>query len=463
MWIKRANRRELAEILQNQRSTSVINALETEQIPARMFSLDDVDLVWKYDPARNPALPSVCVSPRQLQNDLFAWVNTYVANMRPLTAFCQVVDPAFFDQLLASQGPPFLGQFQDAVMSLTLVETASYLGTKRDLKNLTPQSCFTTLSFSIGRAMALGVPVELLMSLPDRWIRARQITGGTLLSPSPASLKRAWSVLGLITPRVNNLFNKPLNIPIWDPPHPVILRACEELNSTGIVSQATWEHLSRGMKEVIGMREKLQGPKDGRVSVLEAGLRELSFGPVEPDIGSFFAAFLANAISPGSLEHLWLLFPLTNVFPDVLPWYGLLAGISPQSAVLNSANGVGRKVLRELLRPRDLLDPPLSDISFEELEVLNRSSKSIAELRLGSSNFVSVELVHGVNTMFRLGRIEEPAANPNLEAIDTVNDLDRHLEQANRAMTKLKNTLGVYSRKDSSPKKNAKRRSESDY
>jgi hypothetical protein len=84
-------------------------------------------------------------------------------------------------------------------------------------------------------------------------------------------------------------------------------------------------------------------------------------------MAGFLLAYLASAVSPGTLDHIQLILPFVRSFPDILLWYGLLAGISSKGSLGRSADELARRVLRELERDSDFLTAPSCDIALSEL------------------------------------------------------------------------------------------------
>lgn len=110
---------------------------------------------------------------------------------------------------------------------------------------------------------------------------------------------------------------------------------------------------------------------------------------------SFLAGLLADHIGPGSFRHVALLLPYLNQYPTALMWYGLCAGLHPDSEVQQIGNCLGRRLVRDLLASDPIISRPKYDISVRELEVhLDREEP--LEFRTASQNHIAVELLPGV-------------------------------------------------------------------
>jgi hypothetical protein len=152
---------------------------------------------------------------------------------------------------------------------------------------------------------------------------------------------------------------------------------------------------------------ELRGPREQRVRAVERILK----GPNRSDAltSSFLAGLLADQISPGSFEHVDLLLPYLNQYPTALIWYGLCAGLHPDSEVQQVGNCLGRRLIRDLLASDPILSPPKYDIALGELEVhLDREAP--LEFRIASQNHIAVELLPGVPAYMKWPVTSEPVS-----------------------------------------------------
>src|SRR5436190_16871577 len=84
----------------------------------------------------------------------------------------------------------------------------------------------------------------------------------------------------------------------------------------------------------------------------------------------FLCGYLASCLHPGSLEYVDLVTSHLSGLPTLMLWYGVCAGLHPQSSVLSEFGGLGRRLLRDVLRREHILDRPDCDLAFDELQVL---------------------------------------------------------------------------------------------
>ncbi|HWY69725.1 MAG TPA: hypothetical protein VNX88_13730 [Terriglobales bacterium] len=350
--------------------------------------------------------------------------------------------------MLSINRPPSLGKFVSVCLGLIAAEAASYIAGKRDIRSLSPQACYATLSFSIARAAALGIPVEIASNLPARWSHARTLTG-SIATPIPlVHFHNVWGVVAALAigyePATGNLFNASARFPKWSPPNPFIVNCCAELLSGNGLSESSWLNLVHIAPELTTLRSALSGPREGRVALLERALVELRDKAPEarPEVrsmaASFLLAYLASAINPGSLDHIQLLIPLLPSFPDIILWYGLLAGVQNRVGNISGMNGLGRKVIRELMREDDVLSLPACDVALTELEVLSPSARQSPGFNLVSQSGITVEIMPCVNAAFRFDRHDEPISVASDELITLWKNLDDEIDRFERNLDRLR-------------------------
>jgi hypothetical protein len=137
----------------------------------------------------------------------------------------------------------------------------------------------------------------------------------------------------------------------------------------------------------------LRGSREQRVKAFEKILHNPS--GLDPTTASFLAGLLTDQVGPGSFEHIDLLLPYLSRHPTALLWYGLCAGLHPDSEVQQVGNCLGRRLVRDLLAVDPILSQPKYDIAIGELEVhLDREEP--LDFRAASQNHVEVELLPGV-------------------------------------------------------------------
>ena len=247
---------------------------------------------------------------------------------------------------------PSLGKLEDACLGLMLGEAASYLEGGFDLRQLSATACANTYSFAMARALAFGMFSTDADPISEGWSKARRLTKQPKLRLDVDSLQIPWAVaLSLSTDGAiaENLSDHKV------PPH--IMNACRDLYMTNSIEQRDWNTLTQGFPEVSSILEQMQGVREERVVSLEKALRALAERrSTNPMVGAFLSGYLTSRVAPGTLDHLVLLIPYTPMFPTAFAWYGFCAGLQERSDLQNYLGGLGRRLMREVLRRLSGLD-----------------------------------------------------------------------------------------------------------
>jgi hypothetical protein len=443
MWQKNTSRREFADLMQGRRLTRSDSLYQFDGDRLRYSTVpDEIGLIWAHDPRETRAMPGVAIIAQDQQRDTLAWFASYVPVMRPLTAFCRVVDPSIAETFLSLPAPS-LGAFNEVCVSLILTELATIVGGKREALEASVNACQATLSFAISRAAALGLPDQVSSELPGKWAQARVLLGSAPSSQQLAALARVWSVVAALAKR-DYLFERQPLFPQLETPPTMIVEACRDLLRGKELDLNVWRDLFRDIPDSRSLISGLTGPREGRVALLEAALAHLRDYPnSNRDTTGFTLGYLASAVGPGTLDHIQLLIPLLKSFPDVLLWYGLLAGLSSKGSLGKNADGLARRLSRELLRDSDIASAPVCDIAFEELQMQSTSSREWLDIRESVAGNLSVELFPSVNSIHRFSRTgetvggKEPDSQPSLNE-KLLYEIDESLHRLNRSFEKLK-------------------------
>src|SRR5712692_2608292 len=153
MWFKNVSREQLPDIFNPARRLDSDFALETSGIPA-LLPTNQLGVIWRLNPMETPSLPSALLISKDEIQELLAWAATYIPIVRPLTAYCRVLERDM-DIPLWQRIEPSLGRLEDACLGLILGEAATYLDGKIDVKQLSPVICARTYSYAMARALAL--------------------------------------------------------------------------------------------------------------------------------------------------------------------------------------------------------------------------------------------------------------------------------------------------------------------
>jgi hypothetical protein len=258
---------------------------------------------------------------------------------------------------------------RSADLGLILAEGLAYSQDRSAPKRLAPAAFAQTLSFAYAEGLsryglrfaADGTTFEQLRS---GWQVAREFVRVTSEDLSPAIIGDMWTTVLLAV--TGDGIGQPR-----DGQESWIVDALRDVRATGRVERETWNRLAGPMPVPWPLLEEMDGPRERRVKVLEAAIRELPFGSQGTrKLRAFLGGYIASRIEPGTLEHYPLLLPVVDELPESLLWYGACSGLTPETSLDDFGNGLGLLLRREFERPSHWLDRPECDIAVSELEVL---------------------------------------------------------------------------------------------
>jgi hypothetical protein len=209
---------------------------------------------------------------------------------------------------------------------------------------------------------------------------------------------------------------------------------------------------------------RMQGPREMRVTFFEDCLPWLANGRREdPELASFLCGFLASQIGPGTLDYIFLLTPHLDQFPTAVIWYGLCSGLQRRGSLFAFSFGLGRRILREVLREEALLDSPKSDIALTELEAMTVYDSASAEFRTGAQGLLEIEIAPLVTTTVRWPpkqteqqELFQPET-PTFELRDLSMQLAELLSKATQVEKQISRLAGARDLPDSKPGKSRRK------
>jgi hypothetical protein len=398
MWVRETDRRELIEFLQSDRwshsSAKLFPKYEYRPVTAISPSgtQHELLLIWEDDPRDRAPLPDAIVTLSSLR-DFLAWSTTYVSVLRPLSAYTRICDLETARQALRLNSVPKLGRLESICAGLILGETATHISGRRDLSDIPVLTCAGTHSFVLSRAVSLGnFQIE---ELSKAWFSAREMTSQPPLALRSATLLSPWRLLISLesSEQLERGIEKPASL---------IVELCRDLFLKGEIDARKWLHRESELSAVNGLFEALRGPREDRIVALDELIARLKkMDSLDAEISTFLIAYFASQISPGTLDHLQLLFPHLEAFPGVLIWYGMCAGMYQDSTISSFAGGLGKRVMREVLRPETFLSRPICDVSISELQMMLSRDRGATTFRTYSTSHLELELQPCVVGAFR--------------------------------------------------------------
>lgn len=476
MWIGNVSRRELLEVFELQGSSFPMVITQRNQITDILTGQDYYTLIWKKDPRIHWELPVIMLLAPRRRSDFLAWAATYLPSVKPFTAYCRVLEKGeiFLD---LPEEDATLRNLEEGCLGLILGEAATYLNGTYDSKKLSPATCARTYSFAMARSLALGI-LEWDDSVGDNWISLRKLTKQSELNLSLEALESVWSIFLSVSESQLPLLSSERRV--WgerrgvlsERKHPATTRrisphlveAVFELCAEGSLHKMGWSPLARAFPELHGAVEDMRGTREERVRSLDKYLEDLDrIADRDPLTASFIAGYLTSQVSPGSFDHASLLLPHSRALSSAILWYGLCAGLSKEAQLKRYSSGLGRRVLRDLLRSASVLDRPEGDIAISELEVLMRGEGNQAlDLKTNMQGFLEVEIAPRVNSLVRWPaqiEIAQSSASPytEREIRALVTDLNQALLKAENVKQRLSHLLDETKPNESLDKRKKKR------
>jgi hypothetical protein len=434
------NRRELLDLLVGAHRVNVQESLSLEPISE---AGKEMKVIWRdEDISSGGSLPRVITMPRDMHREFLAWANTYLAILRPFTAFIRLLDPARASEVLRRTQTQHLGRFREAFAALIINESVSHLEPRPDfLQQLTPSACANSHSYALARAVALGFE-EPLDEVSSAWCLVRDLTNQRHGAHDLGDLKMAFQVLmrcreGQATPQAS----MPPELALFE-------QACREIADAGDLRDETWSNLIGSRADLFGIRRQMVESRENRVRAFDRARTTVAeVARANATLASFIAGYLGSRIAPGELDHVGVVARTLDDAPSALLWFGLCSGLRSDSQVLAYADGLGRRILRDLEQTDYALDRPRCDLAIGELEVLLNQEKPRTDFRTGSNGSLNVELLPGVTTTVRWLRPSDAQADLferreiSFETRDLLKDLSVALDRVDYLRRRLERSV----------------------
>ncbi len=403
MWALPADRKLLLDLFGRQslpQGAGIADPRQSQLLETR----EELVLLWASEPPtslQGEHLPDAIMVRSHQTREFIAWITTIAGGYRPFTAFVRIIDLESAQHVLEPRTPS-LGKFESAVAGLIIAEALTLSGAQRSVAALSLLPCASTYSYSFARGLSLGYVQNGGDPIAAPFGLARKLTRQPGRRLADDVLSTSLKILASLAAD-SAILDRSGRVP------PFIWETCRELQSQQEVSRS-WGLLTDSGVLPQQLFDELRGPREQRVRAFERILR--SPHRLDALTSSFLAGLLVDQIGPGSFEHVDLLLPYLDQYPTALLWYGLCAGLHPDSEVQQVGNCLGRLLVRDLLAPDPILSRPKYDIALGELEVhLDREEP--LEFRTASQNHIAVELLPGVPAYMKWPIPTDSASTPS--------------------------------------------------
>ncbi len=444
MWVASANREEFLGTVQGE--------LPRTKRPREVDSLESIHdsdsnfiLIWADNP-ESDAFPVTVLVPNQKQNDFFGWVGAFLSGIRPFTSFCRVSDLETAQHFFKSRPRRVSNRVLAGLVGAIIGEAAAYTGGARLDRPNAFKTYAATLSFATVKSFCLGTLGDR-DQLPKAWSRARELTRQQSTPVGVEDVRRPLTALITALEGERSLWGGEVKGVPKD-----FADVFLDFVNSGRLSDRLLRVVADLYPELSDASTRMQDTREERIQYLESSLGVLKASQ-DRVTSSFVAGLLMSQVAPGTLDHFKIIQPLSSDLPLAFMWYGVFAGLHEKTTILNYGDGIGRRIVRELIRPEDFLERPKCDIAVAELEVLSRDV-SDSDFRAGLSGQLEVEVapcvVSQMRVVTRQPESQASGSQPSAFAAEFpewVDDFDAVLDRMLRAQQHLHRLLGIQSKK----------------
>jgi hypothetical protein len=365
-------------------------------------------VVWTEDPIGRLARPIALISHEDDIRRLCGRYSQLRSDLSPLTSWCHLLTPKFFDPLDTIMRRPDLRGMEAAWIGLIVAE--AMLSAEKPLSSVRISACLATQSFVIARSNSLwhGVSTEEALKRLDfgnqicRYETASERREGRNFKLR-SSLQSIWLTLtGCLSPELS----------VRSEVRPLVqaLHALQQARSDGDKEEA-----ARFAKPLVQLEPEVS--EFERLGELTPEMRLRLFDRLIERLGgtseretarrlalTVLSAYLAT-VAAGGAPSLALAESHVARWPEITAWAYVLGGVGERVLWTSAFDGLGRLVARELLRPYRLDEPPTCDFSFEEVAVLTDPGLKdpLVNLKIKQARQVTMALFPGVNASMPLG------------------------------------------------------------
>jgi hypothetical protein len=432
MWIANSDKKRFLDLISSRDPIKTLNVKSSNTIEP-VLGNDQILLAWRNKPSHlDFPLPEViCVYEGKIR-EFLAWASTYIPNFQPFTAYCRVIEQSNFSKA-KDRTQTLLKSQSKAMMLGAIIGEAITHCLNKNIKQLTPTSIMSTVSFAIVRGLSVGYGFEDSDNIINKWDEARHISNQQRRKLDCKDIKQFWNVVISLDRKTVGLKNN--NLIGKDSDH--MIDACLEMQSNGFIGKDVWKKFTDNFMIKNIVEEDFKGPREERVKLFEKYTSSiLSNSHVPKPLSSFLLAYLAYRVAPGQFDYTHLLSPLLIKYPDTIMWYGFFTGLSKKTDIYNYNYGMGWRILYDLMAAGNIFDRSASDISIDELDVILNVDKPNTNIRASNPNHLIVEIAPMIYTSIHW---PHPQSSGQLELFDR----DPHDEKLQYTLRKLGQTINT--------------------
>lgn len=372
--------------------------------------------------SRDSARPILIVVPATEQRDVLARVGNFGKELAPLSQWLRVVTPDWARRLVEGPVSPTVDDLTPAWVGAIIGEVLARESTKPS--DVSMNWIYSSATFSIARCKILWPGIRSNDRVADDVQEARLLMRADSLQV-PSGLVRICGYLSDLhfSSSVSNTKKVGDN---------GIRRALGDLQNTSTLSPDTVERLADevpDLKELsiidsIGPEDRVR-LFDQLIGVLrEKGNRQ---SPIGRECLQFGIGYVVGRIGAGE-ANLDLLDEVRIDHPETMVWAAMLPALYRPFFWGKAFDGLGRLVLRELVKPLHPEDMPSVDISLDELRATMNPKVDYKRLpfRTAQKGIAAIEIVPGVVHTIGLHRSPPTEITPSHRETQSRLDFERN-------------------------------------
>ncbi len=353
----------------------------------------DILLVWGNN--YNSTIPPVWLINDNAYDEILAYLSTYVRNHVPFSGFFRVL-PMKYSNLISRQTTKKANSICNSLIGVVIAESLyQYDSSITSITGISVQASLATISAAIVSAIHKGYYSRDLSNLVDNWAKVRNYFQLSKPPLDSRMLQKFWFPVSSLFEENSNSFRGDYGL------SSNMTHALKSIMIHGEIKVGYWNDLTLPSHEIGEYFLKLKGPREEAITHFN-GLLNLIKGDkkmneTERDI--VLGAAL-SIVSSGSLSLLQWSMNFVNSFPLFPLWYSFFCGFNSRSDIGTIAGGLGNHIAKRILIDTKVFEPPISDISFYELDVLFRANNKIPTFRTTQSSVIDIEILPLVNCKF---------------------------------------------------------------
>ncbi len=344
---------------------------------------------------RSGTQPIVAI-PIDEMDEFFAFAATYIATWKPYSAFYHVVPLELADAvegrrpLDATRIASFARLVAGAARAEAFLASRSRSGISFGSALATANA---TLSAVLGAAAIAGYSPTTMSWIAGQWASLRSGTHRHASLPEAVgAVSSIWQLLFSAARNERDETNHSSNRSAA-----TVSDFVQVALKDGVTSELL-RKLGHGLPNHTDLAEMLTASREERILSFNRFVANMGEGISDGLEGPFMAGLLLAIVGNGSFEMLRSARELAERSPHAITWFGICAALFEGSNVLTGANCLGRRITRDLDRPRNPFDLPQADLGVFEYWVMSRDATALEQVNVSSADAFCIEILPDVVT-----------------------------------------------------------------